>query len=166
MWLDRFHDIYIEAFHKYSKHMDSLPARNVYKQVRVLDPRQASAYSKDLDNCCISLGQDKDDTREQALDEWVIYMGDLQSSQDFAFKNTEELVGFWKGNALRLPLLSAKALQYIFFPVTSADAERSFSLYKHTSGNRRESLSEKHVRELVILNYNGDLTSSLLKPRI
>lgn len=45
--LDRFHDAFHLAFTKFSKHWDS--QREVYRLVRVFDPRQAPAMAKQIE---------------------------------------------------------------------------------------------------------------------
>ena len=57
----------------------------------------------------------------------------------------------------RFPLLSKIAVYYIWMSVTSVDVERSFSEYKHLLNDKRERLTEKNTRQLMILYYNGDI---------
>ena len=57
----------------------------------------------------------------------------------------------------RFPLLAAIASEMIWMPVTSVEAERSFSNYKHIHNDRRESLTQENTKRLMMLYYNGDV---------
>nr|XP_023672281.1 uncharacterized protein LOC111846387 [Paramormyrops kingsleyae] len=46
--LDQLHDAFHLAFTKFSKHWDTHPAKEVYRLVRVFDPRQAPAMEKQI----------------------------------------------------------------------------------------------------------------------
>ena len=59
------------------------------------------------------------------------------------------------------PHLGAMALNVMWLPVASVDVERSFSLYKHLLNEQRESLTEANTKQLLRLNYNGDLERRL-----
>ena len=49
-FIQKFHDIFGLALCKYIKNMDDLPARDLYKQFRVFDPKQAVNQSDDMDD--------------------------------------------------------------------------------------------------------------------
>jgi hypothetical protein len=153
-YLDKFHDIFTSAFQKLSKHLDVLPAKAVYKQVRVFDPRQVPAMPRDLSNYTSLISMSDQDV--DLSSEWMIYQ---RECRDSSVPNGDgALLDYWNGNALRFPKLSRIAKTYIWFPLTSCDVERSFSMYKHFLTDRRDSLKEERVSHLIILHYNKSLT--------
>ncbi|GFO20663.1 CGG triplet repeat-binding protein 1 [Plakobranchus ocellatus] len=62
---------------------------------------------------------------------------------------------FWNSAFETVPNLVACARRYIYATVSSADAERSFSLYNIVLSERRRNLSESSLKQLVFLYYNN-----------
>ena len=83
--------------------------------------------------------------------------------QDVVSQSTNPIT-FWKSYSDRFPILAATAELYMSVPVSSCDAERSFSIYKHVLNERRESNTLEHVKMLVMLNFNGDVARQLMLP--
>ena len=72
--------------------------------------------------------------------------------------NEEFLVPeYWKGAADRFPQIAKAAEVFIWFPVGSVDVERSFSVYKQVVTDKWERLTEEHTKQLVSMNFNGDV---------
>ena len=59
-------------------------------------------------------------------------------------------------------MLAAIASEMIWMPVTSVEAERSFSNYKNILNDRRESLTQENTKRLMMLYYNGDVQLDFL----
>jgi len=61
---------------------------------------------------------------------------------------------FWKSVESRVPVLVSLALKYSLATSTSADAERSFSLYNLLVSSRRRQLTEDNIKSFLFLFYN------------
>ena len=169
VYVQKFHDVFGLALLKYSKHVDDLPARELYKQVRIFDPKQVSNLSEDIDDYAaihFRLSDDDDtdvDTMWKLHEEWGDYQNFVRSKLgQEAVSESKGAVPFWQSYSERFPILSATASAYMSVPVSSCDAERSFSIYKHVMNDRRERNTAEHVKMLVMLSFNGDLTSQLV----
>ena len=46
-------------------------------------------------------------------------------------------------------------------PVTSVDAERSFSQYKHLMNKQRENLTPENTKQFTMLYFNSDLEKKI-----
>lgn len=74
-----------------------------------------------------------------------------------AVKNSVSSVNvdqFWQSVCDELPCLAACAKRYIYATTSSADAERSFSIYNLILSDRRRRLSIDSLRALAFLCYN------------
>lgn len=147
--LDHLHDAFHLAFTKFSKHWDIHPAKEVYRLVRVFDPRQAPAIEgytqlKPLANPSAELSE-----------EWTAYQHCVSTE---AFSPSVELADYWKGLSGRFPRVAEVAAPYIYFPVSSVDSERSFSKYKTLLTDKREALTELNTKRLTIMYFNGDVS--------
>ncbi len=164
----KFHETFNESLMKFSKHLDVLPARGIYQQARVFDPKQAPNLSRDIDEYSAIHFRDSDPLESGGAgamlrEEWDDYHHFIQSpigQQSMAQNPTP--MAFWRDKAEQFPMLSATALMYMSVPVSSCDAERSFSLYKHLFNDRRESNTQEHVKMLVMMNFNGDISRQLM----
>ena len=83
---------------KLVNHLDKHQAFNLYKAVRVFDPRQLPSVIHEISE---------------------------------TLPTPFSLPDFWSSVMDRFPLLAAIASEMIWMPVTSVEAERSFSNYKH-----------------------------------
>ena len=86
------------------------------------------------------------------LEEWQIYV-QYHDVLPSPFLISE----FWEGVCDCFPNLATIASLVIWIPVTWIDVERSFSQYKHTLNDRRESLAEENTKRMVMLYYNGGI---------
>ncbi|XP_017281833.1 uncharacterized protein LOC108241875 [Kryptolebias marmoratus] len=154
--LNAVEQAYNNAEDKLAKYMShGQPGINVFKEVRVFDPRHlafmsstVSSYTaipgfsavpqKEMDTCFTQLGP-------TALRASTYGMMDLDV--------------FWGGLQERLPVLSALARRYKNVIINSADAERSNSIYKLVLSSRRRSITNSHLKALVFLYHNQRLTS-------
>ena len=160
-FLDTFHDIYMAALTKFSKHVDQLPAKALYEEIRMFDPQQVGAMSKELaDYSHIGLPQNGRDLEAFEV-EWLMYLQEVTNG----VTGESSPVEYWEARKVRMPRMSAKALVYLKLTQSSCDAERSFSLYKHINTDKRERATEEHVRMMSMLHYNGDVTKSLMVHR-
>lgn len=150
--LDNFHDAFHAAFAKYSKHWDVHPAKEIYKQVRVFDPRQAPAMEKRIESYMAlkPLVNPPPDLSE----EWTAYHHCVSKE---TLPTSKELHDYWKGMSARFPKVAELAVPFIYFPVSSVDTERSFSKYKTLLTDKRESLTEENTKRLTIMYFNGDV---------
>ena len=97
-----------------------------------------------------------EDPTPEIRNDWDIYIkaakeGDYPDNEDF------DLDLYWKGMVQKAPILAPIARQLIWQRINSVDVERSFSQYKHVLTDRRESLTEAHTKQLLMLKYNGDI---------
>ena len=95
---------------------------------------------------------------EDLESEWFQYIRYVKAHKD---EEPVDPISFWKGKSSVWPHLAKTALRVLNTLVSSCDAERSFSLYKHIMDDRRQSNTEEHVAQLAQLHYNGDITRSL-----
>lgn len=122
---------------------DKQPARDLFKAVRVFDPRQLPVLSKTLtDFQAIP-------NITTAAGEWQIYM-DVAANQELP----DDVTSFWRATEDRLPKLAALAKAYIALPVSSVDVERSFSKYGSVLSPLRQSLSTDSLRAYCSVFYN------------
>ena len=154
-WLDKFHDIFLAGLSKFSKHYDQLPAAAAYKQCRIFDPQCALSMKDDLASYSalkLSVVTNGDQVRENQLeDEWRAYHNEIRHDKDLI---RADPIAFWKSHEERWPLLAKLAEWYLWLPVSSCDAERSFSLYKHMLSDRRQGLLHSNLKHLAIMNFN------------
>lgn len=148
-----FHSVFTAALQKCSKHWDQHPAKEIYNRVRLFDPRLVHTVSGNIaDYVVLGLTPGME---EEFLAYRNVARNDLPAvPAGEAF----DIVGYWRGMAGRLPRLSAVAKQYMYFPVSSVDTERSFSKYKNLVTNKRENLTDENTKQLVIVSFNGDVT--------
>ena len=113
-------------------HWEKHQALDFYKAVRIFDPRQLPSISHLSEYTAIASLKNPSPT---LMEGWVIYTQDRETlPANFC------LPDFWNGVQDRFPVLAAIAVEMIWMPVTSVEAERSFSDYKHILNDRRESL--------------------------
>ena len=158
-YLDSFHNVYVSALSKMSKHWDQHPARAVYQHARVFDPKKVLGLSRDLDAHAGALGIE---VNADVLDEWYSYRAFASSTEAdgvaLHVANGEiDLVNFWKGYGSRFPHLRDAAKLYMWFPVGSVDVERSFSAYKNLLSDKRYGLTQENTKNLTALYFNGDV---------
>jgi hypothetical protein len=68
-----------------------------------------------------------------------------------------DISSFWKDKGKQYPMLRVLALRVLSVPVSSADAERSFSAYNYIVDHRRTGLTNDSVRAHVLLATNKNL---------
>lgn len=147
-----FHDAFLSAFQKFSKHWDAHQARKLYQEICIFDPRQAPSLPSSLESYSMPiLAEPSAELRE----EWPIY---INLTKNEPLPDPFDLADFWKGLGVRLPQMTTVASQYLYFPVSSVYTERSFSKYKTLLTDKRESLTEVNTKMLVIMNHNGDVS--------
>ena len=149
-----FHEVFQAGYQKLSKHWDEHPSKHIFKQARVFDPRLVGTLSDDVcDYSAVGLTNvmsDDFNTYRQAA------MSDLPRQAE-GEGDGFDLVAYWRGMEVRVPDIAAAAHRYMFFPVSSVDTERSFSQYKNLVTDKRENLTEENTKQLVIMNFNGDV---------
>ena len=96
-------------------------------------------------------GLQNDDVTER---EFLLYTREARVGSYSYQEDDSQLPAFWQGLSVRFPNLARVAQDYIWFPIVSADAERSFSMYKHLLTPQRERLAEDSVRMLTMLHFN------------
>lgn len=151
--LDYLHDAFHIAFEKFSKHWDVHPAKQVYKMIRVFDPRQAPAMERQIE-AYGTLSALKTPSAELS-EEWAAYQHCVRNE---GLSESLDLAEYWKGTTQRFPEIAAIAKSYMYFPVSSVDCERSFSKYKTLLTDKRESLTEYNTKCLTVLYFNGDVS--------
>ncbi|KAI7804100.1 hypothetical protein IRJ41_023986 [Triplophysa rosa] len=151
--LDHLHDAFHLAFTKFSKHWDTHSAKEIYKLVRVFDPRQAAAMEKQIE----AYAQLKPLANPSAelTEEWIAYQYCVSRE---AISPSVELGDYWKGMSERFPRIAEIAVPYIYFPMSSINSERSFSKYKTLLTDKREALTELNTKRLAIMYFNGDVS--------
>ena len=145
-----FQQVFDLARKKLVNHLDKHQAFNLYKAVRVFDPRQLPSVTHEISEytAIASLNNPS----PELVQEWLIH---TQYSE--TLPTPFSLPDFWSSVMDRFPLLAAIASEMIWMPVTSVEAERSFSNYKHILNDRRESLTQENTKRLMMLYYNGDV---------
>ena len=118
------------------------------------DPRQLPCIIHDIDS--FAAIKDSQDPSIDLLKEFQIYV----SYQD-DLPDPFNISAFWNANKSRFALLEEIANKVIWMPVTSVDAERSFSQYKHLLNKQHGSLTLENTKQLTMLYYNGDLEKRL-----
>jgi hypothetical protein len=128
------------------------PALDLFKAIRVFDPRQLPALSKKFEDYSSAIPN-----MILAKEEWQVYV-DLGTSQDgIDIKTISDVVAFWRSMEShgRIPHLASLAKVYIAMPISSVDVERSFSKYGSILSPLRQSLSEEHLRAYSAVFYNN-----------
>lgn len=150
--LDNLHDAFHLAFTKFSKHWDTHPAKEVYRLIRVFDPRQAPAMEKNIQpyTQLKTLANPSAELYEQ----WTAYQRFVSREPLVSSLGLDE---YWRGLSVRFSKVAEVAFPYIYFPVSSVDCERSFSKYKTLLTDKRESLTEMNTKRLTIMYFNGDV---------
>ena len=111
----------------------------------IFDPRQLPCLTHDIEECGRNMSALANPSVE-LVEEWLIY---TQFRQD-SLPNLVQLPSFWGSMGGRFP-------DAIWMPMTSVDVERSFSQYKHSLNERRESWTGDNTQCLMMLHYNGDI---------
>ena len=153
--VEHFDGAFNRAHLKFSKQVDRSMAMDYYRLCRVFNPRQVSMITNDITKYKTLRGLQNPSKSLQA--EWDIYMTAAKEELPEEF----DLAKFWQGLCLWIPTLGKIATEHIWTKVTSVDAKQSFSKYKHMLDDRRESLTEKHTKELLILYFNGNVEGPL-----
>lgn len=154
--LNRVEQAYINAEDKLSKYMsDGQPAIHFLKEVRVFDPQHTVFLSASVSSYEAIPGFK--DVPQDELDTYFIRLG--PAAVHAAACGLVDLDLFWDGLQDRLPILSGLATRYKSVIVSSADAERSNSIYKLVLSNRRRSVTNDNLKALVFLYHNQRLTS-------
>ena len=150
--LESLHDAFHLAFTNFSKHWDIHPAREVYRLVRVFDPRQAPAMEKSIEayNTLKPMANPSPELSEQ----WIAFQHCVSREP---LPADMELAAYWRGLRSRFPRVAEVAVPYIYFPVSSVDCERSFSKYKTLLTDTKEALTELNTKRLTIIYFNGDV---------
>ena len=92
-------------------------------------------------------------------EQWLLYQRSARNEPlPVNGDGTLDIVAYWQGMMNRAPGIAAIVKVYIYFPVSSVDAERSFSQYKHLINDRRTSLTEENTKQLTMLYFNKELS--------
>ena len=136
------------ALEKLSKYMDDgQPGINFFKQCRVFNPRRLTILSSDKADYSAIPGM-QDIPAEEFKAYFEIHGPAAVTASVSGVVNLDL---FWKGVQDLLPNFSRIALIYKDIVTSSADAERSNSLYKLVLNARRRSLSEISLQSLLFL---------------
>ena len=97
----------------------------------------------------------------QTLQDWDKFLEKLLERADFQQrKNNANYVEFWNKYLNDPNLPQSNAVKYIIkcsmvIPVTSAEAERSFSIMQHIKYNRRARLTTSNLDAMIRIRMNG-----------
>ena len=144
---------YTLAMDKLSKYMDNgQPGLEFLKQCRLLNPKRLAVISKNkIDYTAIPGLQNISD------EEFNLYVNIYgPAAVNASVSGIIDLDLFWSGMGDKIPNFSKIAMAYKDLVTSSADAERSNSLYKLILGARRRSLSEESLRALLFLYFNNN----------
>ena len=131
---------------------DGQPAIKFLKQLRVFNPKKVPYLPQKLDEYESIPGMGTVPASEFAI--YLNLATELMNLEGFSHK---DICAYWKSISDRVPSLAQVALTYVNCPISSADAERSFSLYNILLDARRRSLSEQSIRSLLFLYCNQKL---------
>ena len=106
--LDNFCDAFHFAFTNFSKHWDSHPARDVYRLIRVFDPRQAPAMEKQIE--AYSTLKPMANPSAELSEQWMAYH---QRVPRDPLPIEMKLVNYWRGLSARFPRVAEMALPFI-----------------------------------------------------
>ena len=137
---------------------DGQPGVKFLKQIRVFNPSRLALMSRQLEDYSAIPGMMNVTSAEFERYYDTIGPEAVQSS----VCGVVDLDLFWNGLCDRLPKLSAVACAYKDVVTSSADVERSNSIYKIILGARRRSLSEKNLKALLFLHFNNNQPSKKL----
>jgi len=119
------------------------------KQARLLDPRL--------------LGTLPEDTGEYGLvfpphlQSEIVQSGQWHLYRESVARNTPkfDILEWWEGMSLRLPLLYPHARRILAIPHTSCDVERSFSVWKRVRSDKQQSMKLGTHKAYVSFCFNG-----------
>ncbi|KAG2458114.1 WNT3A protein, partial [Polypterus senegalus] len=121
------------------------PAIDLFRSVRIFDPRQLPLLSKNFADHAQSVP-----TMMAAADEWQAYL-DIASHEVI----TADITAFWRALEDRLPRLAAHAKVYIALLISSVDVERSFSKYGSVLSPLRYCLSQENLQAYSAVFFNN-----------
>ena len=141
------------AYEKFELHIPNHPTRPLFcatclfdlKYMHIGNNRWYSIYQYSIIN-------ELNNPSDNLVYEWNIYCG-LESDENI---DENELDVYWNNLAIRLPILSQIALNYIWLPVSSCAVESSFSLYNTLLDNDRQNLSKESLKQLNMMYFNRD----------
>ncbi len=128
----------------------NLPCYLFVKSNAVFDPLQKSKYSNDIDFYLNANPLLRNEKNIDLLKEFHIYL-----NSDVNMEEGENTTDFWRRMRNNLPYLSKFALRIMHIPVSQAEIERSFSLYRKILVPSRYNLSTKSIEQLLMLKYNN-----------
>ena len=142
----------VEIHSKSQKHQSNLmkPGLDFLKEIRIFNPKNIPFLPRDV--CAYAAIPDFADLPQHELTRYVEKLG--PSAVREASAGNIDLTVFWRSVSDHVPALAALALRYAFSTCSSADADRSFSLYKLVLPSRRRRLAEDNIKGLVFLHYN------------
>ena len=152
-------ELFMEAFRlardKLRKHIDSQTSSlEMFKSIRVFDPRQLSTLSRDITSFSNLHGFSL--SKNGILGEWAIYRNAV-----YVFDENFDIAGFWKEKQSSLPILSTLALNYLWVPPGAAGVERSFSLLEQLESAQRLTMSNETLKDSVFCYCNSKYFSLL-----
>ena len=127
-----------------NKYLDAQSVYNFYKVSHLFNPKQLPCISHNIDS--FTAIKDLQDPSTDLLEEFQIHVN-----------NPDNLPNLFNANKSRILLLKQIANKVIEMPVTSINAECSFSQYKNLLNKHHKSLTPENTKQLTMLYYNGDL---------
>jgi hypothetical protein len=166
-----------EALAKLNKYLDPTQNRSIafLQACRVFDPTKLHSLKLDLiTNYCLNIEQyaskipvlqiayENPEKRDKLLDEWMVYTQakDPLPGLDSASANVNwDIVQWWKDYSItrNCIILSSIAISCLSVPVSSIDAERTFSKYRDILTIRRHKLEPKTLESLLCLYWNVNI---------
>lgn len=154
--LNTVEEAYNNAEEKLNKYMsDGQPAINFLQEVRVFDPRHIAFMNDSVSSYKHIPGFSA--VSKDEIDAYFTHLGPAALRASAC--GVVDLDVFWDGLQERLPVLSILAKRYKDVIISSADAERSNSIYKLVLTSRRRSITNNNLKALVFLYHNQRLTS-------
>lgn len=141
-----------EAAHKkFELHIPNHPARPLFCAARIFDPKYMHMGNSQRHSIYqYSIINELNNPSDDLVREWGIYCGlEFDGSID-----ESNLDVYWNNLAIRLPILSQIAFNYIWLPISSCAVERSFSLYNTILDNDRQNLSKESLKQLNMMYFN------------
>jgi hypothetical protein len=138
---------------------------NFFKTAQLFDPYHIISFGfpKDLAPvlATIPFAPTAPDVLLQLKAEIVKYQAWVKSDGLPVNPNDFDVFSFWLHQTNRLPNLRKLALRVLSIPVSSADAERSFSTYNYILNHRRTNMSNASARTQVLIAANNNIKTFL-----
>jgi hypothetical protein len=157
-----FKKCYAQGLQKLQEYLDNNSAMDLYKRLRVLDPRNIRDVNVSWADISDLFGQQKAPGDDEDLQDKKDRLNSLLEAEwnrycrieTHSVQNHADIHSFWQA---RGTLIYDTVCPYLFYPTTSAAVERSFSLAGLIDTKNRTKMGDNLRQAAVMMFCNGDV---------